>query len=380
MATSTDRLPDPGAGRLTTELSLAGLALLVWGVVPELPAGSGPRFVACAALLTTASSAWLGWAISRGRHATPLALVALAVMAVAGGALAAFTPLALTFVGVAAIGATHRWPARPALAIAVAGPCATLCAVPAAHPRLGTLADAAASALAGAVLGLSRRQSIERATHAALVEVSAARADAERARAELLAGRNHLARELHDVLAHTLSALSLQLHALDSLIVGDGAVRPEVRVHLEGTKRLVREGLDEARGAVQALREDAPSLLEQLTRLAWERHAQIEVHGSQRHISPDVSLALYRVAQEALTNVIKHAPGVAPQVALGFGDDRVTLSVTNERGVLAGTSPLAPSGGGYGIQGIRERVLLIGGRVDAGPTPTGWRVEAEVPA
>ena len=206
-----------------------------------------------------------------------------------------------------------------------------------------------------------------------------ARAEAERARAELLDGRNHLARELHDVLAHTLSALSLQLEALDSLI-STGRDMTTVREQLDSTKRLVREGMEEARGAVRALREDTPPLEQQLTRLATDRRADMQVSGQPRPLSPDVTLTLYRVAQEALTNVVKHAPGQPAQIELGFADGRVSLSVWNLRSGSANGSPLQESGGGYGLQGIRERVLLLGGEVKVGPTGEGWLVHAEVPA
>ena len=97
---------------------------------------------------------------------------------------------------------------------------------------------------------------------------------------------------------------------------------------------------------------------------------------------PDVTLALYRVAQEALTNVVKHAPGAEAEIELWpSAEDRVTLSVSQLPPVATVAGP--PSGGsgaGYGLQGIQERVLLIGGRVEAGPAGNGWRVEAEVPA
>ena len=214
------------------------------------------------------------------------------------------------------------------------------------------------------------------------MQVSEARADAERARAELLAGRNHLARELHDILAHTLSALSLQLEALDALIeVGPGPT-PEVRAQLDGLRRLVREGLDDARGAVRALREDAPPLEEQLARLSGDRHASLSVEGVPRRLAPDVSLALYRVAQEALTNVAKHAPGAPTEVDLAFVDGQVRLAVRNGPSghPSNGSGKLHRSGAGYGLQGIRERVLLLGGQVEAGPAGDGWQVEAEVPA
>ena len=92
-----------------------------------------------------------------------------------------------------------------------------------------------------------------------------------------------------------------------------------------------------------------------------------------------MSLALYRVAQEALTNVVKHAPGATAAISLTFQDRQVSLSVCNQRSQGNG-SPLSETGGGYGIQGIKERILLLGGRVEAGPTDDGWQVLAEVPA
>jgi signal transduction histidine kinase len=138
--------------------------------------------------------------------------------------------------------------------------------------------------------------------------------------------------------------------------------------------------MDEARGAVRALREDAPPLEEQLTRLADDRRAEMHVSGRPRPISPDVTLTLYRVAQEALTNVVKHAPGQLAQIELGFAEDRVSLSVSNPDSGSPNGSPLKDSGAGYGLQGIRERVLLLGGQVDVGPTADGWLVHAEVPA
>ena len=156
------------------------------------------------------------------------------------------------------------------------------------------------------------------------------------------------------MLAHTLSALSLQLEALDALISADRPAPAEVRSQLDRTKRLVRDGLDEARGAVQALREDAPPLEDQLAKLAGDRHAEIEIAGMPRQLPPDVSLTLYRVAQEALTNTVKHAPGAAVHIRLGFHDERVSLSVANGPGRANGNgSPLADSGSGYGLQGIR---------------------------
>jgi signal transduction histidine kinase len=375
----TDSDPISGPGRFELWVNLAGLALLVWSIIAEAHLGLGGAHLAALVLLLLAVAGWIGWVWSRFRPVCRRTAVCLTVMALAGGALMAFAPVAAVFIGVAAVGATIAWPLKKAAWIIAAGLIAMLISVPAAGHQLGVVFAGVAAALTGMIVGVGRRLSLERAANAALVQVTEARADAERARAELLDGRNHLARELHDVLAHTLSALSLQLEALDAL-VSTGAATDVVREQLDGIKRLVREGLDEARGAVRALREDAGPLEEQLTRLASDRRAEVEVCGEPRSLAPDVTLALYRVAQEALTNVVKHAPGEVAHIELGFADDRVSLSVSNPRSGTGNGSALSDSGGGYGLQGIKERVLLLGGQVDVGPTSEGWLVHAEVPA
>jgi signal transduction histidine kinase len=371
-------LSEPGRSPSASQLviTLAALGLLVWGTASEVRPGLAGRHLAVLVLVVVAVGAWLVWLAirdrSRGAQAAPLA-----VMGLAGGALAVFAPLGLTFVGVAALGASLAWPLQHALTVAATGPLAMLVSTSPAGQPYGRVLGAVAAALVGSVLGQSRRQSLERASQAAEVQITQARADAERARAELLAGRNHLARELHDILAHTLSALSLQLQALDAVVGPDPAIRAEVRDQLDQVKRLVREGLDEARGAVQALREDAPPLPDQLARLAGGRGASLSVSGAARPLPPDVSLSLYRVAQEALTNAVKHAPGAEAQVGLDFGAQEVVLSVAND--LVVNGSDLSSTGAGYGLQGIRERILLIGGTVEAGPAGSRWLVEARVP-
>ncbi len=374
---------DPGAtpGSLAIGINLVGLALLTFGIASQIHKDLGGSRVLAPILLVVAVVAWLGWTISRLRRVPGLSRVCLAVLALAGGALAVVAPLALVFVAAASLGASIAWSLDRAAALVAAGPVATLVTALAAGHKLGVVLGGVAAALSGTVIGISRRLAQEHTVQAARMQITEARAEAEAARAELLAGRNHLARELHDVLAHTLSALSLQLEALDALISADRPAPAEVRSQLDRTKRLVRDGLDEARGAVQALREDAPPLEDQLAKLAGDRHAEIEIAGMPRQLPPDVSLTLYRVAQEALTNTVKHAPGAAVHIRLGFHDERVSLSVANGPGRANGNgSPLADSGSGYGLQGIRERVLLIGGQVEAGPADEGWLVQAEVPA
>lgn len=377
-----EALFEPAAGvrhPLVLGLNLVLLGAVVLGVLAGTHPGLGSRDAATLVLLTASSTGWIGWLLGRHRNAAWLSLVSLTVFGLAGGALTTFAPLGLVFVGVAALGATMAWELRVAAWIALSGPVAMVITSAVSGQPEGFLGAGTAAVLAGGALGFSRRQSLLAAAQAAQVQVSAARADAERARAELLAGRNHMARELHDVLAHTLSALSLHLEALEARVAAGG----EVRDQLDLVKRLVRDGLDEARGAVQALREDSPPLEEALAVLAKDRGAALQVRGRPRRVAPDVGLALYRVAQEALTNIVKHAPGARAEMSLVFDDSSVCLAVLD---AFCGSrpdgpaSPLAATGGGYGIQGIKERVLLLGGRVEAGPTDDGWRVHAEVPA
>jgi signal transduction histidine kinase len=363
------------------------LSAVAWGVTAEIHTGSNGGRVAAVTLLAAGTAGWLLWLVSRVLVYRWLRLPSWLLMAAAGGALSAFAPLALVFVGVAALVAGMTWPPKRAAMVASVGPLAALVSAWAAGTGLVLAVWATTSALGGLTLGIARRQTQEAAAQTARVEVSEARADAEQARAELLAGRNHLARELHDILAHTLSALSLQLEALDATIESGPGPAQEVRAQLDGIRRLVREGLDDARGAVRALREDLPPLEDQLAKLSDARHASLSVEGVPRVLAPDVSLALYRVAQEALTNAAKHAPGTTAAVDLAFVDGQVRLAVLNGPGAEPATGPnetingrLAHSGAGYGLQGIRERVLLLGGQVEAGPAGGGWRVRAEVPA
>lgn len=364
---------------LALGLNLASLGALVVGVSTEARLGLGGRQLAASLLLIASAAGWLGWLVGRSRSAAGLTAVSLTAFGLAGGALTAFAPLGLVFVGVAALGAAMAWDTHEAVWIALSGPAAMAIALAATGKTNGYLGAGAAAVIAGGAMGISRRQSLQAAAREAEIQVSEARADAERARAELLAGRNHLARELHDVLAHTLSALSVRLEALDAVVVSGGDARGE----LDLVKRLVRDGLDEARGAVRALREDSPPLEEALALLATDRGVALDVSGLPRRVGPDVGLALYRVAQESLTNVVKHAPGAVAKVSLVFADGSVRLAVVDEcrnPGAAADRTPLSGTGGGHGIQGMRERILLLGGRVEAGPTEHGWRVHAEVPA
>jgi signal transduction histidine kinase len=300
-------------------------------------------------------------------------------MAITGGALAGITPVAMLFPAVSALSASMRWRTVVAVVIGAAGWLAMAITVLVLGKSWGLLLGGLAAILGGTVVGVTRRQGVEHAEQVARMQIEVARTETERARAELLSERNHLAREIHDVLAHTLAALSLQLEAFHTVVDAEPGTSPAVREQLERTSMLVREGLDEARGAVGALRDEPAPLGDQLTKLCAQHRAAFTEAGARQRLAPPVVLGLYRVAQEALTNVVKHAPGATATVLLQWTPAAVSVTVENEASGPATPTPLGRSGGGYGLRGIAERLELLGGTVESGRTPRGWRVAACVP-
>jgi signal transduction histidine kinase len=100
------------------------------------------------------------------------------------------------------------------------------------------------------------------------------------------------------------------------------------------------------------------------------------VTGTPHDLGPEARVALYRVAQEALTNIGRHADPDRVELRLAYGPEAVRLTVED----VGGCSPAPPAGGGYGLTGMRERAELLGGTLTAGPTGRGFRVELDVPA
>jgi signal transduction histidine kinase len=185
------------------------------------------------------------------------------------------------------------------------------------------------------------------------------------------AERGRVARELHDVLAHSLSALALQLEGT-RLLATDRGVDPEVVGGIERAHHLTVSGLSEARQAIAALRGDDLPGLEELA--STFPGATLTVTGTPREASSEARLALYRTAQEALTNVRRHSAAERVELELAYADDGTTLTVSDH-----GTDPPVVNGNGYGLTGMRERAELLGGRLTAGPTADGFRVELWLP-
>jgi signal transduction histidine kinase len=206
-------------------------------------------------------------------------------------------------------------------------------------------------------------------------------------RAAALAERQRLAREMHDVLAHSLSGLVVQLEGtrlLAATAPGDERLPAAIdRAHL-----LARSGLDEARQAIGMLRGDELPGPGRLAELADQFTAGTDVPcqftetGAARGLTPAVRFALYRVTQEALTNVRKHARPDRVEVRLHYLPEAVTLTVQDFGPARAGgsTGPGGGPAGGYGLTGMVERARLLGGSLDATATHDGFRVALRVPA
>jgi signal transduction histidine kinase len=251
-----------------------------------------------------------------------------------------------------------------------------------------SLLGACAAVVGGLLAGLWRSQYRLRAEQAELTAAQTQRAEQEHIRAQVLDERARIAREIHDVLAHTLGGLVVQLDAADALL-GEGDDPAGGRRLVGSARRLAVEGLQESRRAVAALRTDPVDLPEALAALAVgdERRGRVsyEVRGTPRRLVPEASLAVYRTVQEALANARKHAPGAAVAVTLCFGEQTTALRIVNGMppdapGAGPGPGePLADTGGGYGLTGLTERAELLGGTLQAGPDGDGWVVELTLP-
>ncbi|WP_166659330.1 sensor histidine kinase [Labedaea rhizosphaerae] len=191
-----------------------------------------------------------------------------------------------------------------------------------------------------------------------------------RAETAVLAERARIARDLHDVLAHTLGGLVLQLDALDAVVSEKDD--PEVTTRVRGARAMAADGLDEAKRAVDALRTFDGPLETTLASLAAQApSAELTVRGPV-DVPAEVADVLASIAVEALTNAAKHAPGQRIQVELTGTPAKVVLRVANPHSG-------ARQGEGHGVRGMRERAALLGSTLTAGPDGSNWVVRCEVP-
>jgi signal transduction histidine kinase len=208
----------------------------------------------------------------------------------------------------------------------------------------------------------------------------------EVARSAVAGERTRIARELHDVVAHSVSIIAVQAGAAEELLELDPGL---ARAHIASVRRTAREALTEMRRLLDVLRTGEPGYAPQpgLARLPdlldEVRAAGVPVElieqGERPRLPPGVDLVAFRVAQESLTNVRKHAPGAPARLVLRYGAKSLQLEVANAPGVLA-ASGNGTGRGGHGLIGMRERVHLFGGSIDAQPTGEGgFRVHAVLP-
>lgn len=411
-------------------LRLAGLVATLWGMLAADPGpGTAGRGLVVLVLIVVASAAWLAWVVfpeyDAGAEPEPSRatsdLVVLGVLALGGGLLLGGSPgsAASAYCFVAVVAAGIRLELGAALVVLA-------CAVGAS--LLGALLwwDTAVPALAysgafvaATMVGVNRRQFLQRVAQTERLLVETQRTQEQRIHNATLVERGRIAREIHDVLAHTLAGLTIQIEATRAM-VERGAAGDVVVERLSRAHALARDGLVEARHAVGALRGDVLPLDAALSGLVTE----LEADGTVVALDCDPAdglpeaqaLAIERTAREALTNVRKHAPGATVVVALRRGSDEVVLRVTDRTAnrdeasdertggvsddpsaegrtgggdptqeATAGVAPeLAASGGGYGVVGMRERATSLGGTLSAGPLPVadggpGWRVELRLP-
>lgn len=380
--------------RPATAIRLLGLAIITWTVLnsDHPPAGHGRGLVVLIAG-AVALVAWLVWMLwSSTKHVLTLDVWALAL---AGGVLLGATPSSAVAVCifVAASVSSMRvglLRAAPLIASSVVAQAVSILVYD--NSGLGLLAYALGQA--AVALGASNvRQMRVRADQAELLLAQTQRSHEEQLRVAKLEESARIAREIHDVLAHALAGLTIQLEAT-AVLVEQGVEREVVLTRLRQAHELAREGLQETRRAVGALRGDAPAAGPAIEALVAgygadsEAPAQLRLEVEPAVLTGAVGEAVLRVVQEALTNVRKHAPGAAVTVEIARDAERALVVLVEDTpavgaaATIATTGPaaLASSGGGYGLRGMRERAELLGGTLEAGRAGASWRVELRLPA
>ena len=208
----------------------------------------------------------------------------------------------------------------------------------------------------------------------------------ERARLAALEERGRIAREIHDVVAHSVGVVAVQAGAARAVVDRDPEQAREALAAIEGVSRETMSELRRLLGVLREPGEDAglapqPGLgrLGQLAEQFRRTGLQVEVteRGGRRDLLPGLDLSAYRVVQEALTNSLKHSGATVARVLVSYGADALDLEVSDEGG--NGDASRAPLGTGQGLVGMRERVAMFGGTLQAGPTDGGFVVRARFP-
>jgi signal transduction histidine kinase len=203
------------------------------------------------------------------------------------------------------------------------------------------------------------------------------------AQAAVAVERGRIARELHDVIAHNVSMIVVQAGAAARVLEGE---QPNVRGALEAIETTGRETVDEMRRLLGVLRraEDDQALAPQPGLAALDTLVEqvreaglpvdLKVEGTPTQLPPGLDLSAYRIAQEALTNALKHAGPAHAALTVTYARETVELEIRDD-----GAGSGSGGGTGHGLVGMRERVALWGGKLHVGPEADGWVVRASLP-
>jgi signal transduction histidine kinase len=221
-------------------------------------------------------------------------------------------------------------------------------------------------------------------------EAAAAAAEQAEQVSRALAGeRAQIARDLHDIVAHAMSVIAVRSGVARMVIDSDPEQARDALAIIEIT---TRRALHEMRLLVGMLRDpgDQPAELSPVPGLAdLDRlladtavagvSAELDVEGKVRPLPPAADLSAYRIVQEALTNVVRHAGPTHARVRIGYLPAELSIEVTDDGPRGQAPRPIARAGGGHGLIGMRERAALFGGKLEAGPYAGGFRVRASLP-
>ncbi|MGV9251907.1 sensor histidine kinase [Streptomyces sp. NPDC003697] len=379
------RPADGGSGAVRwpwrSTLPLAVLVLIGSNAAAHAQQGERPSLDVLGRVLVLVASALLLW---RQRHPVAVVYGTAAAVAVYLGVGYPYGPVLLT-VAVACLSAVvagHRAAAWTAVALLWA---AHLLVSYGLHRWLPPQTDAAgtlgreivAATWVVAILALSELARIRREQWA---RERAERAQAARRRAD--EERLRIARELHDVLAHSISVINVQAGAGLALLDSDPEQARTALTTIKATSKEalgeVRQVLDTLRAPGAAPRAPAPGLdrLPELVEQAAGAGLAVDVEGRPPRLPPGADLAAFRIVQEALTNVVRHSGSRRARVRLARDGDVLRVRVDDE-GPATGTDA---GGSGNGLAGMRERAAALGGTVDAGSRPDGgWQVCAVLP-
>jgi signal transduction histidine kinase len=211
----------------------------------------------------------------------------------------------------------------------------------------------------------------------------------DNARLAVALERGRIARELHDAVAHSVSVVVVQATAAERLVESDPGAAREA---MENVASVGRDALAEMRRVLDVLRDDGSAAegrspqpgIDELASLARKMEdaglpVELSVQGTERTLPVAAALSAYRIVQEALTNTLRHAGPARARVILRYLPDALEVRITdNGAGAQPGETPI--EGGGHGLIGMRERVALFGGELEAGPRPEGgYAVRARIP-